>query len=238
MNFKTQFQNWLIENKPQVTRPDKYSNTITTISNHFKKSFNKDIDLYEIKNLKDLLLLKDEYFGNDEFFQKNQKGNRMYSRSWDLYIEFFETNERKLDDTVDQINQIKNDKTLTNLEKESIILSRIGQGKFREELIELWKGCAISKFEDSRFLIASHIKPWKKSTNQEKIDKHNGLLLLPTYDKLFDLGFISFDDSGKIIISKSLNNLDKLGIDYNIIIDIKNDNKKYLKYHREERLKK
>ncbi|BFO68107.1 HNH endonuclease [Chryseobacterium sp. KCF3-3] len=234
MSFKILFQKWLVENKPQVTRPDKYSNTITTISNHVKKSFNKAIDLYEIRNLEDLLILKDEYFSNDEFFQKNKRGNRMYSRSWDLYIEFFLTNEEKIDDT---INQIHNDKTLSNLEKESIILSRIGQGKFREELIELWKGCAISKFEDSKFLIASHIKPWKKSTNQEKIDKYNGLLLLPTYDKLFDLGYISFDDNGKIIISKLLNNFDKLNIDNNIIIDIKNNNKKYLKYHREERLK-
>lgn len=234
MSFKILFQKWLVENKPQVTRPDKYSNTITTISNHVKKSFNKAIDLYEIRNLEDLLILKDEYFSNDEFFQKNKRGNRMYSRSWDLYIEFFVTNEEKIDDT---INQIDNDKTLSNLEKESIILSRIGQGKFREELIELWKGCAISKFEDTRFLIASHIKPWKKSTNHEKIDKYNGLLLLPTYDRLFDLGYISFDDNGKIIISKLLNNFDKLNIDNNIIIDIKNNNKKYLKYHREERLK-
>lgn len=234
MSFKILFQKWLIENKPQVTRPDKYSNTITTISNHIKKSFNKAIDLYEIRNLEDLLILKDEYFSNDEFFQKNKRGNRMYSRSWDLYIEFFLTNEEKIDDT---INQIHNDKTLSNLEKESIILSRIGQGKFREELIELWKGCAISQFEDTRFLIASHIKPWKKSTNHEKIDKYNGLLLLPTYDRLFDLGYISFDDNGKIIISKLLNNFDKLNIDNNIIIDIKNNNKKYLKYHREEKLK-
>lgn len=237
MSFKILFQKWLIENKPQVTRPDKYSNTITTISNHFKKSFNKAIDLYEVRNLEDLLILKDEYFSNDEFFQKNKRGNRMYSRSWDLYLEFFVTNGEKIDDTINQINQINNDKTLTNLEKESIILSRIGQGKFREELIELWKGCAISKFEDTRFLIASHIKPWKKSANHEKIDKYNGLLLLPTYDKLFDLGYISFDDNGKIIISKLLNNFDKLNIDHNIIIDIKNNNKKYLKYHREEMLK-
>lgn len=236
--MKTLFHNWLIETKTRVTRPDKYSNTITTISNHFKKSLNKNIDFYEIKNSNEVLRLKDEYFSYDEFFKKNETGNRMYSRSLDLYIEFLETNRQQIDDSISEIQQIKNDKTLTILEKESIILSRIGQGKFRKELIKLWKSCVISQFEDTRFLIASHIKPWKKSTNQEKIDKHNGLLLLPTYDKLFDLGFISFDDNGTILISKSLKNFDKLGIDSNIIIDIKNDNKKYFKYHREEILKK
>lgn len=236
--MKTQFYNWLTETKIKVTRPDKYSNTITTISNHFKKSLNKEINLYEIKNSNEVLRLKEEYFSYDEFFEKNKTGNRMYSRSLDLYIEFLETNRQQIDDTIIEIEQIKNDKILTTLEKELIILSRIGQGKYRDDLIELWKCCAISKFEDSRFLIASHIKPWKKSTNQEKIDKYNGILLLPTYDKLFDLGFISFDDNGKIIISKFLKNFDKLGINNDILIIINNDSKQYLKYHREEILKK
>lgn len=162
----------------------------------------------------------------------------MYSRSLDLYIEFLETNQLQIDDTIKEVNQIKNDNTLTVLEKESIILSRVGQGKFRKELIDLWKGCSISKFDDTRFLIASHIKPWKQSSNQEKIDKFNGLLLLPTYDKLFDLGFFSFNDNGRIIISKFLNQYNKLGIDSNIVIDIKYKNVQYLKYHREEILKK
>ncbi|MFC3161555.1 HNH endonuclease [Chryseobacterium arachidis] len=157
----------------------------------------------------------------------------------DLYIEFLETNRQLINNTISEIEQVKADKQLTTLEKEAIILSRIGQGKFRDDLIELWKGsCVISKFNDSRFLIASHIKPWKKSTNNEKIDKYNGLLLLPTYDKLFDLGFISFDDNGIIIISNSLTNFDKLGIDEAIRIELKDENKIYLQYHRQEIFKK
>lgn len=236
--MKTKFHNWLIQTKTNVSRPEKYSNTITTISNHLKKSLNEEIDLFEVNNVSELLRLKDEYFSYDDFFQKNIRGNRMYSRSLDLYIEFLEANRQEVDDVIEEVEQIKNDQNLTSLEKESIILSRIGQGKFREELISLWNGCSISKFDDTRFLIASHIKPWKKSSNQEKTDKYNGLLLLPTYDKLFDLGFISFEDSGKILISKFLNNLEKLSIDKEIVINIKNGNKKYLKYHREEKLKK
>lgn len=236
--MKTKFYKWLTETKTKVTRPDKYSNTITTISNHFKKVLNKDIDLYDIRNPNEVLRLKDEYFSYDEFFEKNKTGNRMYSRSLDLYIEFLETNRQQIDDTINEVEQIKNDHTLTVREREAIVLSRIGQGEYREKLIKLWQSCAISKFDDTRFLIASHIKPWKKSDNQEKIDKFNGLLLLPTYDKLFDLGFISFDNNGKIIISKYLIKFDKLGIDSNIVIDVKDENKKYLEYHRNEILKK
>lgn len=236
--MKTKFNNWLIDTKDNISRPEKYSNTITTISNHFKKKLNKDIDLYNLKNTDEVLQLKEEYFSYDEFFEKNKTGNNMYSRSLDLYIEFLETNYQPIDNTIEEVEQIKSDTKLTSLEKKSIILSRVGQGKFRDELIRLWKCCTISKFADTRFLIASHIKPWKRSTNQEKIDKYNGLLLLPTYDKLFDLGFISFEDNGKILISKSLTEFDKLGIDRNIKIDIKEYNKKYLKYHRHEIFKK
>jgi predicted restriction endonuclease len=236
--MKTQFHNWLIQTKIKISRPDKYSSTVTTISNHFKKSLNKDIDLYEIRNASEMLRLKEEYFSFDEFFIKNQTGNNMYSRSLDLYIEFLETNREQFDDKINEIENVKNDKTLTVLEKESIVLSRVGQGQFREDLIKLWKRCVISKFDDTRFLIASHIKPWKKSDNREKIDKFNGLLLLPTYDKLFDLGFISFNDDGQIIISIALKSFEKLGIDSKIVIGIKNENKKYLKFHRDEIFKK
>ena len=39
-------------------------------------------------------------------------------------------------------------------------------------------------------LIASHIKPWRVSNNNERLDVYNGLLLLPNLDKLFDKGYI------------------------------------------------
>lgn len=237
--MKTKFNNWLIETKPNISRPDKYSNTITTISNHFKKKLETNIDLYKINNVNDLLRIKDEYFSHNQFFEKNKTGNRMYSRSIDLYIEFLETNRALINNAIYEIELVKTDKQLTIFEKEAIILSRIGQGKFRDDIIKLWQNCcAISKFDDTRFLIASHIKPWKKSTNREKVDKYNGLLLLPTYDKLFDLGFISFNDNGNIIISNSLCNFEKLGINKAISIDLKDENKVYMQYHREEIFKK
>ena len=231
--MKTQFYNWLKETKTHITKPEKYANTITTISNHFHKSLNRDVDLYKINDATELSKLREEYFSYDIFYLKNQTGNRMYSRSIDLYIEFLETNKTQFDDAENEVEKINQDSTLSSLQKETIILSRIGQGKYRDELIKIWNGCAISRFNDVRFLIASHIKPWKKSTNEEKIDKYNGLLLLPTFDKLFDLGFISFDDNGKIIISKYLIDYEKLGINESIVINIKYENIKYLSYHRD-----
>lgn len=50
-------------------------------------------------------------------------------------------------------------------------------------------------------LLASHCKPWRHATNDERLDGANGLLLTPTVDHLFDRGFISFSDAGSLIVS-------------------------------------
>ena len=50
-------------------------------------------------------------------------------------------------------------------------------------------------------LFASHIKPWRESTNEERLNGENGLLLTPSIDHLFDRGFISFEDNGELMIS-------------------------------------
>lgn len=120
-------------------------------------------------------------------------------------------------------------------EKETLILARIGQGKYRKELIEIWKGCAISGYYETSLLVASHIKPWSHCSNKkEKVDHYNGLLLLPNYDKLFDRGLISFDEDGLILISNSLCDPEVFGIDDAIKINLKKRNKKYMRYHREQ----
>ncbi|MCC9064456.1 HNH endonuclease [Flavobacterium piscisymbiosum] len=224
--MREKFDKWIQVNKKSISKSEKYSKTITTISNHFKKSLERNIDLYKIIKSEEILKLKEEYFSYTEFLSKNKRGNRMYSRSLDLYIEFLEDEGILL-----EIEKIENDPNLRELEKEAIILSRIGQGKYRNDLIKIWKGCSLSGYKDVRFLIASHIKPWKVSNNDEKVDKFNGLLLLPTYDKLFDLGFITFDKSGFIKISKELEDIEKIGINEKMKIKLKEGNLKYLEFH-------
>ena len=89
-------------------------------------------------------------------------------------------------------------------EKEAIIKARIGQGKFRENLLKRWQCCAVTGCQEIMVLRASHIKPWRCCTNEERIDIDNGLLLLPNIDALFDVGLISFDDKGSMLFSKKL----------------------------------
>ena len=46
--------------------------------------------------------------------------------------------------------------------------------------------------------------PWRDATDKERLDKHNGLLLSPVYDALFDKHLISFDGNGRIRVSSLL----------------------------------
>ena len=135
---------------------------------------------------------------------------------------------------INDIDDVNNDKNIKETEKEHLIRARLGQGQFRRELIEYWNGCSITDYDGIEILIASHIKPWKDSNNIERLDKFNGLLLLPTLDKLFDKGYITFTDEGEIEISNNLKNLTKLGLNKSMKIDVSPRHKKYLKFHRKE----
>ena len=72
------------------------------------------------------------------------------------------------------------------------------------------------------------------SEPNEKLDSDNGFLMCPNHDKLFDQGWISFNDNGSIIISSrlSLENRILLNITDNMKISLTEKNKKYLYYHR------
>jgi hypothetical protein len=126
------------------------------------------------------------------------------------------------------------------LEKENLVKSRRGQGIFKTNVKMIERECRVTKLRDKDFLIASHIKPWKDSNDNEKIDGNNGLLLSPHIDKLFDSGLISFSDNGDLLISSKLN-LDVLKIWG--ISEVLNagsfsaEQVVYLKFHRENRFK-
>ncbi len=120
-------------------------------------------------------------------------------------------------------------------EREEIVRARVGQGRFRKALLDYWGGCAVTGAFVPEILRASHVKPWKDSTNDERLDLYNGLLLLPQYDSLFDAGLITFSDDGALLLSRSLNGLSKLhlGIASGSVLRRLDDRHKwYLSYHR------
>jgi len=100
--------------------------------------------------------------------------------------------------------EIKNRTDIDVTEKYQLVRSRVGQGQYRNNLERHESRCRITGITDKRFLTASHVKPWAKSNDFEKLDGNNGLLLSPHIDRLFDRGYISFQDNGQLIFSPSL----------------------------------
>ena len=117
---------------------------------------------------------------------------------------------------------------------ERIVKARKNQNKFREALFKRESKCKICGLAHKELLIASHIKPWSKSTPEEKLNPFNGFLLCPNHDSLFDKHLISFKDNGEIIISKRLSEKEQelLSLNKDIVINIEEGNKKFLKEHR------
>ena len=209
-----------------------YMAWLSFLSKSYNISSNLDDDkideIIEIENVK--RLDRDKY--------KTKKDMSNFRSTLNKYKEFvnFNFESKKLELIDNKIKDVKYNATLTITEKESILKSRVGQGDFRKKLILYWHGCAVSKIAKCDILIASHIKPWRYSSNVERLDVFNGLLLLPNYDKLFDKGYISFDLNGKILFSRFIDSDDKnlLGMSDDIRLQrVDEQHKKYLKYHQE-----
>lgn len=120
--------------------------------------------------------------------------------------------------------------------------SREGQQQYSKKVIEHMPQCPFTKISDERLLIASHIKPYRTCINEDKvneaIDYYNGLALSPTYDKLFDQGYITFTDNGELVCGTQLTayTWERLNINPNAknvmrIYPEKREN--YLEYHRQ-----
>ena len=82
----------------------------------------------------------------------------------------------------------------------ALIKSRVNQSAFRNYLFRRYKHCCLCEVREPSLLVASHIKPWSQSNARERLDVDNGFLFCPSHDQLFDQGWITFDDSGKICL--------------------------------------
>jgi putative restriction endonuclease len=119
--------------------------------------------------------------------------------------------------------------------------NRIGGDLFRKKVIEHMPQCPFTKISDDKLLIASHIKPYmvciKEGREDQALDYLNGLALTPTYDKLFDQGYITFKDSGELVCGTLLSKYtwEKLNINpkaKNIMRIYPEKRQEYLEYHR------
>lgn len=124
-------------------------------------------------------------------------------------------------------------------EAERLAVERVGQSIFRSALLDYWQGrCCVTGLAYPELLRASHIKPWARcDSDQERLDVFNGLLLAPHLDALFDIGLITVDNQGLVLVSTQLGSTDRglLGISNNLTIQgLTRSHLEYLAFHRKE----
>ena len=155
-------------------------------------------------------------------------------------------------DLPDELKEVNNELTETGKEedikhsslpktqREQLIQARLGQGLFRLNVESIESRCRVTGLSDKRLLVASHIKPWRDATNGERLDGNNGFLLSPHVDKLFDKGWISFSDEGRLLLSdRNIRAILSIwAIDeHKGVGSFSKPQKRYLEYHRDVVLK-
>ena len=238
MNIINEFADWLKENS---TLSDssiyKYSRAVNTVSNDMQEKGIITESLLTMPNVQldraIAVILHDS-----EFIQKNTTGNNMYSNSlkhFRLYRTVESVNEFSTEATADVI---ENFDVLTETERTALMKARIGQGIFKKHLLKKYDHkCVVTGIDEKRLLIASHVKPWAVSSNEERLSSENGLLLTPTFDRLFDGGLITFSSKGRIYFSSQLSSdvIAKLHVSDGDIFDLKmtSDLIRNLQYHQD-----
>ena len=227
-----------------IYQDDDFTNLLTEKIITYHKTFKDTNELWEVEKAKHRVISANLAVQGDanHLFYMVRKGE------WKLKDEFLDLSideiivikppkkyftKLKVNKIKSEEQELKTNKKITDTEREAIIKTRVGQSEFRQDLIAKWGGCSVCGFSQASILIASHIKPWSKSDDDEKLDIYNGLLLIPTLDKLFDKGYISFSDDGKIMISSELKDYEKLGVSSDMFVKLEDEHKLYMKYHRE-----
>lgn len=136
-----------------------------------------------------------------------------------------------------EISRVKEDQTLTETTRKAVVLARRGQGLFKQRVMQIETRCRLTGVDRAEFLRASHCKPWRDANNLERLDGENGLLLTPDADHLFDRGFLTFEDRGRVVISPvaHVQSLARMGLDPDQLPNVGNfsqGQRDYLAFHR------
>lgn len=95
-------------------------------------------------------------------------------------------------------------------EREVIGRARLAQDKFARAVLRncgwacVFCGFSLEVEGPGSLLRASHIKPWRSSTNAERRDFRNGLAACPTHDAAFDAGDLTLEPDLTVVLSSRL----------------------------------
>ena len=172
-----------------LTEDDRIALMLTDLSRTTRDFLTRD-ELEEKKRYAEIIDFKERKYNQIDHF------TNLLGKLSDVFLDNNKTLYLTEDDMPDDIEE---------LEKRDPYLHRLYKSTLKEESVQLFDKeiCYLEKL-DYPSLVASHIKPFKKSNPSEQYDKNNGLLLSRGMDALFDKGYISFNDDGTIILSDRL----------------------------------
>jgi hypothetical protein len=139
------------------------------------------------------------------------------------------------DDIVRDLEQIRSSQRIkSETTRKALIDARRGQGQFRADLERRWNGvCAVTGCGIPAVMRASHIKPWSKSSNRDRLNPSNGILLSAHIDALFDCGLISFANNGTMLISPQIaDDLKQFQLPGSLRLKPTKEEIRFLTYHR------
>ena len=226
------FKDWLAQRQLSDASIRKYESSISGVMSTWVQENNLlDKPLTSIRNYRHFQTIAAALKELPIYQERNTRGKNMYGSALNKYAEFLS---EQPDNTVEtDIDNILSESVLET-EKNTLIKTRIGQGKYRQQLSAYWHGCAVTGYKDTGLLIASHIKPWRAATQKERLDSFNGLLLLPNLDRAFDTGLVTFEHSGKIKLSPLLTAPEDLGINKAMSVNLQIQHQGYMDFHREK----
>lgn len=137
-----------------------------------------------------------------------------------------------------ELSRVASDQTIPETTRKAVVLARRGQGLFKKNVLRIEVACRLTGVDRIEHLRASHCKPWRDATNDERLDGENGLLLTPDADHLFDRGFLSFENDGEVLVSPVAHrsSLTKMGLDPAVLSNVgsfSSGQRKFLEFHRE-----
>lgn len=152
----------------------------------------RDMGWYDRKNIHD-------------FFSSGQNFNPVPTQYKERFDQLLVQFGGGIDETAADLQAINIRVDLPPTTRDALVQARVGQGKFRADVAALWgKGevCALTGMDVPELLVASHIRPWRDSSDEERLDSCNGLLLAAHVDKAFDRCLLSFSEShGDFLVS-------------------------------------
>jgi hypothetical protein len=161
-------------------------------------------------------------------------GTTTYRSAANLYRKFriaqAAVGSQEIDDLLKEMFKVK------TTERQALQKIRVGHDRFRSLVLERWDyRCAVTG--GGLLLTASHIKPWRYSNNEERLDPFNGICLSPLYDRAFDKGLITFKLNGAIEPNPRFpkHELELLGLLRKAKLNgLSSKHEGYLNYHRTE----